>query len=657
MVVRGPSDSGGRQLDGNMLYVDGDTSVTNGNGGDESPFATITLALAAAAAGDEILIRPAAAGYVEDLTLVDGVSLTGIGDELIVVTGTATATDVGCTIEGLSFVDDGAGSALDIAGTAAETLRLLDCLFTSTAGGDQVCTMLNTAQIVFAENCRFVANVANANEAVLIGQGTVTFDNCYLTHGLNTVDALLCSGAAAATVNLNDCNITGSVESAAAAVAPVVTVRGGQIVVGAVSAGIIAATCTQEWSGTHVTSADAGNFAFDGAGNLTRANIAYGGTASAANVATLTVVDEVSDDQKLKIAGVWYVDGAFTGTELYGSQALPYNTVAAAIAAAAAGDVIYVAAGAYTEDLAIAADVDLIGMCGPLSGAVTVTGTCTITDASCSITNMGFIDDTAGGALHITGTGADEVVLSGCIVAATATGDYALEHDNTNATLTAFGSRFTTAGASANPCVIIESGTVDMNGCDVLHNLNTSQAIELQGDAATTFTFRNGRVQGSIDSEATAVAPACDLDNVRVTVGAAAALNIAATTTQVCNNVVINSTEAAQDAVLGAGAITLMNGITFMGTANEIGGTVTPARLVRSNVQSGTYVEAAGAGTRAITFPEVARDAPDVITVTYIDTGGGAYALTDEIDTVAATGFNITTPGNGSFMWSAFWLL
>jgi hypothetical protein len=140
-----------------------------------------------------------------------------------------------------------------------------------------------------------------------------------------------------------------------------------------------------------------------------------------------------------------------------------------------------------------------------------------------------------------------------------------------------------------------------------------------------------------------------------ITVGAAAALNIAATCTQVVSGLVITSTEAAQDAVLGAGAITIVTPIIFLGTANEIGGTITPAFSVSSNIQTGTYVEAAGAGTRAITFPEVARAAPSVVLTQYIDTGGGAYALTDEVDTVAATGFNLTTPGNGSYYWCAIW--
>jgi hypothetical protein len=651
MTLHGPSDSSGRLIQGTQWHVDAGFAGT-GNGSPEAPFALIQDAIDAAAAGDNILIRSGA--YTEDLTLADAIHLQAIGDELVTVTGTATATDVGCTIEGISFIDDGAGSALDITGTAAEEINLRDCLFTSTATGDQAVTCTNTAQTIIADRCDFVADAANANEAVLIAQGTVTFERCVLLHNTSTSNAVLFSGAAAATGILHNCTITGSVELAAAAVAPTVTITGGTLTVGAVSAVIIAATCTANVSECKITSADAGNAAFDGAGDLVRAQNSFAGTATAA-AATLTVTDEVSTVQTLSAPNIWYADAAYAGGESFGSELLPYATIQDAIDAANAGDIVRVLPGAYAEDLTLADGVDVVGTSGPLANDVVITGTCTGTDGSYNLSNLSLIDDGAGGALHLTGTGVEAVTLSGCIVACTATGDYAMELDNTNLTLTAMGCRFTTAGANANPTVIVESGVADFTSCDFTHATNTNQALEAQGDAATTITARSCRFTGSVDSQAAAVAPALSLAQCEITVGAAAALNIAATCTQVVNGLVVTSTEAAQDAVLGAGAITVVSPIVYLGTANEIGGTVTPAYSVNSFCQSGSYVEAAGAGTRAITFPEVARSAPSHISVTYEDTGGGAQASSNETDTWAATGFNLTTQVNGTYHWIAFW--
>ena len=43
------------------------------------------------------------------------------------------------------------------------------------------------------------------------------------------------------------------------------------------------------------------------------------------------------------------------------------------------------------------------------------------------------------------------------------------------------------------------------------------------------------------------------------------------------------------------------------------------------------------------------------ISVTYEDTGAGVQASSNEIDTIAATGFNLTTQVNGNYHWLATW--
>ena len=155
MTTHGPTPSG-RQAAGTLFVVDASYAGSSPNGSDEQPWTTIQDGIDGAAAGDNILIRPGA--YVEDLALADGVNLQAIGDELVTVTGTATCNDAGLTIEGISFIDDGAGSALDVTGTAAETLILKNCLLTSTATGDQVLTNTNTNQTIELNHCELVAN-------------------------------------------------------------------------------------------------------------------------------------------------------------------------------------------------------------------------------------------------------------------------------------------------------------------------------------------------------------------------------------------------------------------------------------------------------------------------------------------------------------------
>ena len=55
----------------------------------------------------------------------------------------------------------------------------------------------------------------------------------------------------------------------------------------------------------------------------------------------------------------------------------------------------------------------------------------------------------------------------------------------------------------------------------------------------------------------------------------------------------------------------------------------------------------------AITLPQPFPTANYTVCVTYQDTGAGAPAVAQEIDTVATTGFNITTGQNGTYHWIA----
>jgi len=255
--------------------------------------------------------------------------------------------------------------------------------------------------------------------------------------------------------------------------------------------------------------------------------------------------------------------------------------------------------------------------------------------------------------MHITGTGADTMVISGCNVTCTATGDCALEVDNDNVTLTMIGDRLATEGANANPTAIIESGTVDMRSVDITHATNTNTALEAQGDAATDILAVDCRFQGDVDSQTNGANPTIRLDNSSITVGAVSGINIAAGNTVEVKNLDITSTDAGNDAVDGAGALTCITPIRFLSTADEVAATITMTHSLQSQIQSGTYTEAAGAGVRAVTFPQPFPSANVRVFVTYEDTGAGVQASSNEVDTIAAAGFNLTTQVNGEYHWLA----
>ena len=349
-----------------------------------------------------------------------------------------------------------------------------------------------------------------------------------------------------------------------------------------------------------------------------------------------------------------FVDGNYTGSQNNGSINAPFATITAALAAAAAGDTIkikYVAAG-YTEDLTLVDGVHLAGESGPRGDSPLVTGTATATDVGCSIKNMAFIDDTAGNAVYVTGTAAETITFENCLFTGTVTGGSPLECDNTSGIIVANNCQFVMTTGNAAEVIRMESGTLNLFDCVVNHADNTSESLVAEGDAATTIRCDSCSFQGSVASEAAVANPAMTLKSCGIVVGAVSGVIVAAANTVQLLDCEITSSDAANDAIDGAGTVTLSD-LRFLSTADEIATTVTVTHFGGSRMQTGKYVEAAGAGTRAITLPQVFPSTSYVVLVTYEDTGTGAQASSNEIDTIATTGFNLTTQGNGTYHWLA----
>lgn len=343
-----------------------------------------------------------------------------------------------------------------------------------------------------------------------------------------------------------------------------------------------------------------------------------------------------------------YVDGSWAG-HADGGLLSPFATVAAAVAAAAAGDVITIEAGTYVEDIVFAAGEDYL-LEARVPGSVTITGSMVSTDATVTLEGINLIDDGAGIPLHITGTAADTFRLILCEVEATAGGDHAIEHDNTAGTLEMQGCRVAADVANANECMRLESGTVDILESDVVHGSNVAEAIVCEGDAATALTMRDCRCVGSVNSEVAAVAPTMALDGCEVTVGAISAVLVAATATVELVDTVLDSADAGGDAIDGAGTVLAKN-LSFAGTADEIATTVTATTMANFKRQHGS-VTAAGASPQidVVTLGQVYPDVNYDIQLTFEATGGAADDVVCSVDegTIATTGFSVVTTSAGA---------
>ena len=348
-----------------------------------------------------------------------------------------------------------------------------------------------------------------------------------------------------------------------------------------------------------------------------------------------------------------HVDAGWAGANSNGSFEAPFTVIQDAIDAQAllgAGTVI-VADGAYVEDLAFEDGVDVEG---ETPGGVVVTGSAVADDVSLTLTNINFVDDGAGDAFELDGVAACTVRCVMCDFSSTVGGDYAIACTNTNAaaTLNLEGCTGAADVGNANALGSLASGVLTLRECDFAHASNVAESFELLGTAAGTFTARDTTLTGTLAVEVAAVAPLVTLTDVDIVVGAVSAVEIAAgaTVTYLSGNV--TSADAGDDALDGAGTLVLGEEVHMLGTADAIGVT-TVTTAGRALIQHGRYTEAAGAGTRAIALDPDFPSTSYSVFVSYQDTGAGAQASSNEWDTPATTGFNITTQGNGIYTWLA----
>jgi hypothetical protein len=373
------------------------------------------------------------------------------------------------------------------------------------------------------------------------------------------------------------------------------------------------------------------------------------------NVMAVLEAYGVTPSQTTLQGNALYVDAAYTGGGSNGSFLKPYTTISAALTAASSGMTVFVRQGSYTEDLTLVTGVDILGESGPRGRGPEVTGTATATDVSCVIEQMSFVDDGAGNAVHFTGTTAAQLEMNRCLLTGTATGGAPLEIDNTLVTASVImnDSQIIMTTGNAVEVVRVESGIFNAYDCVITHEDDTSESVVHEGDAAGAVNLFNCQLTGQVGSEAAAANPTMWLVDSHVTVGAVAAVTVAALNTVSMHGCRITSTEGANNALTGAGTYTMSAGPHFLSTADQIAPAATTVFLADARTQSGRYTEAAGAGARAIAF---ARDMPSTnYTVVFgvEDTGAGTTTATVATGTKAVSGFTLDTGGNAIIHWMA----
>ncbi len=494
----------GVRTTGNVYFVDSGSTYADDNGpGDraDKPMATIDACIAkcTASQGDVIVVMPGHAETVTAAITVDiaGISIIGLGQ------GTArpyiscatdsidemTITAANCLVQNLGFNEStGTTSRTSFINVAAANTIIRGCHFDCGQYDLEQITITADGDDCVIEDCTFVvtANGPDAGieiEAAGTTRTTIRNNTFYCSDGTNAFDAAAINSTVANTGMV----ITGN------------TFLGR----GAASTAIVAASAVDKSILSNYYGSDVENQDHD----------AFSGD--------LTVVAEppplVVDDE------VWYVDSVNGNASFDGkTPKTALVTLAAAEAAAAAGDTIIVASG-HTETLAAKLTINLAGLSIIGSGTGTrrpsLTGnvaddTITVTAANVTLSNLLFNEATSvtGGAVNVGAafcrivgcqfdlgandleaitveTAGDNLTVEDCDFKVTANGpDAAIEIEGTSSDLVVKGCRFD-GGSDTNAwdAAAINSTTactgVTIEDCDFRFCLTAQEYITL--DAVT----------------------------------------------------------------------------------------------------------------------------------------------------------------------------
>jgi len=267
-------------------------------------------------------------------------------------------------------------------------------------------------------------------------------------------------------------------------------------------------------------------------------------------------------------AGAWYVDPSFTGTST-GSRSNPAKTYAAAAALASAGDVIYLAPGAYAEDIALVAGVAVVGLCPARSGLVAVAGKVTAVEAGTAYVENIVATEAADSALEITGAAAVVVVAKGCRFVAGAAATHGAQITAASGEVELWDCEVRATTGNANAALQITQGTIRGHEIALWHEDNDALALEETGAGATTVTLFDALFQGGIDVAAAAAQPTNTLHRADSTTGNLEALVTVSTNRFEWFGGDVDCGVASGDAIAGAGVF-VWSDLRLTGTASNL---------------------------------------------------------------------------------------
>lgn len=290
-----------------------------------------------------------------------------------------------------------------------------------------------------------------------------------------------------------------------------------------------------------------------------------------------------------------------------------HTTIQAAINAASSGDVIFVRTGSYTENLTLAAGVDLCAWPGDAAdGNVTIVGTCTLTVATTVNISSIRLQTNSAALLAVTGSAASIINLNNCYLNCTnntgitfsssdagakinlmgCTGDLgttgiALFSHSSSGVLQAVGCYFTNSGSSVTSSTV-SAGTFGANISTFSSPITTSGTGAFSSDT-------NAYICGSLNTTAVTIGGSGGSVS-RYDIyssGSASAISVGSTLTLGHPEVDSSNTNA----ITGAGTVTYGT-VDFTGSSKVIN-TTTQAVV---NGTTYTPVLAFGGGSTGITY-------------------------------------------------------
>lgn len=282
-----------------------------------------------------------------------------------------------------------------------------------------------------------------------------------------------------------------------------------------------------------------------------------------------------------------------------------HSTIAAALASASSGDVVFIRPGTYTENITLKDGVILNSM-----GGVTILGK-TQTSAAGSYTLINLVLTTNGDyALAITGSAASIVVMDKCAIignsdainfASSNAGAILSMNDTTvynqagglksfahtsAGTMTLRQCIFANAGGSTVASTIT-TGTFNAYNCEFYVPITSSGTSTIDVDMCMNFTFANNQTAFTVGGSGSNRITCTDIQT-----GTATAISVGATLTAA--DISVSSTNAA--AIAGAGTL-IFSDVNFYNTSSAVTTTTQTARkigpLVNAGAFAGNYVQTA----------------------------------------------------------------